>query len=96
MTRFPDRIVRHHVDDQIFSTVIKKLVRLARLKKESVAGFNRCLTIFVTNKPASGNDVVKLPLRAVRVIRIGRLSGQHIVIIVYQTARTVAVKYRFS
>src|ERR1022692_752767 len=51
------------------------LMRLAWLEDECVSGFNRGRPSGVTDNALAGNHMVKLPLRAMRVIRVGSLSG---------------------
>src|SRR5213594_1177292 len=54
-----------------------EFVRLVGRKNERIAGFNGGRSILVPHDALAGNYVVKLPLRAVRVIRVGRFAGRN-------------------
>src|SRR5689334_23372671 len=49
-------------------------MRLIRSKNEGVATFDRRLSTLVSRNSPTGNDVIELPLRTVRMIRIRRFS----------------------
>jgi len=68
MVGLAQRIVRDDVEGEILGTVIGNLMRFAGVKEEGVAGFDGGRSIFVTDDAFAGDDVVKLPLRAVGVI----------------------------
>jgi hypothetical protein len=74
MARFADGIIRHHVKHQVLRSVVRELVRLARLEDEGIARLDWRCSILVPDNPAAGNHVIKLPLRAMRVIRTRRLA----------------------
>src|SRR4051812_20429921 len=44
-------------------------------KKESISDLNRRRAVLMSNCARAGNDVVELPLRAVRMIRVSALAG---------------------
>jgi hypothetical protein len=65
-----ERIIRHHIEDQILLAVVDELVGLARLKEKSVACFDGAGSIRVTDHSRARNHKVKLPLGAMGVIGI--------------------------
>src|SRR5262245_2445109 len=67
-------VVGDDVKNEIFGMVVDKLVGLVWLEEEGVAGENCRRPVFVANRALTRNDMVKLPLRAVRVIRVRRLT----------------------
>ena len=73
--RFAERIIRNDVHDQIDVAVVDELVRFTRLKKERIARDDRFRTGIVPHASAPGDDVIKLPLQAVRMERIRHFPG---------------------
>ena len=73
MAGLAHRIVRHDIEQQILRAVVGQLVRLAGFENEGVARFNRRRPRLMPDDAPAGNHMVKFPLRAVRMIRTGRL-----------------------
>jgi hypothetical protein len=65
MAGLADGIIGDDVDDEVGGTIVDKLVRFAGLEEESVAGFDVSRSFHMADKASAGDDVVKLPLRAV-------------------------------
>src|SRR5213594_1177294 len=61
----------------VVRAVVDELVRLVGRKNERIDGFNGGRSILVPHDALAGNYVVKLPLRAVRVIRVGSFAGRN-------------------
>src|SRR5436190_4309391 len=66
-----DGIIRHDIEHEILRTVVGDLVRLTRLKNESVARLNRRRPILVPDAAPAGDYMVEFPLRAVGMIDVG-------------------------
>src|SRR5581483_6753357 len=75
--RFAHGIVGDDVDDEILGAVVEKLMRLSGSKEAGVAGNDRLRSLVVAHVSFTGNDVIELPLRAVRVEGIRRLSRRY-------------------
>src|SRR5437667_6474126 len=77
MTRFADWIVGHHINDEIlprFRVRIRKLMRLSWLKDKRIPRFYWSRPILMPDHSFSRNHMIKLPLRAVRMVRIRALT----------------------
>src|SRR5262245_40397483 len=72
-----DGIVGDDVKNEIVGMVVDNLVGLVRFEEEGVAGENCRRPVLVANRALTRNDVVKLPLRAVRVVRVRRLTRRN-------------------
>src|SRR5208282_1282611 len=70
-------IVRHDIDHEIPIAVVDELMRLARFENKSVAGLDRLRAILMPHAARAGNDVVKFPLRAVRMEGIRNLPWRN-------------------
>src|SRR5438477_12459981 len=70
-------IVRHPVKDHVFCSIIGDLVWLTRFENKCVASINRSSPIFMADDAAALNDMIELPLCAVRMIRIGSLPRRN-------------------
>src|SRR5262249_27691236 len=74
---FADRIVGDDVKNEIVGMVVDNLVGLVRLEEEGVARGNCRRPVLMANRSLTRNDVVKLPLRAVRVVRVRSLARRN-------------------
>lgn len=74
---FAHRIIRNDIKDQVLRAVIDELMRLAWREEKSIPWFNGCETILVSDAAFAGDDVVKLPLGAVRVVGIRSLARRN-------------------
>ena len=59
------------------AAVVDELMRFVGFEDEGVAGFDARHAVLVTNGAVAGNDVVELPLGAVRMIGVGRFTGRN-------------------
>ena len=53
------------------------MMRLSGLEEQRVTGLDRRVAFFMANDAAARDHVIKLPLRAVGVVRIRLLSGRN-------------------
>jgi hypothetical protein len=69
-----DRIVRDDVDDHVLIACVDELMRLAGFEEEGVTCFDRRRSLRVAHLSRTRDDVIELPLGAVRMERIWDLS----------------------
>ncbi len=77
MSGFAYWIVGDGVDDEVLGAVVRDLMRLTGLENEGVAGFDWGGALLIAHNTLARDDMVELPLRAVRMIRIRRRPGRN-------------------
>src|SRR5215472_16722787 len=77
VARLANRIISDYVKDQVLSSVISHLMGLTRLEDESVTSLDIHRAILVADFSGTGNDVVELPLRTVRMKGTNSLAGRN-------------------
>src|SRR5262245_20222068 len=74
ITRFADRIIGNYIKNQLLRAVVGELMRFSRFEQERVPGHDLARAFLVPNGAFAGNDMIKFPLRAVRMIWVGGLT----------------------
>jgi hypothetical protein len=64
VARFADWVISDNVKHKVILAIVNQLVRLAWLEDKGIAGSDRRHPLAVAKLSGAGNDVVKLPLRA--------------------------------
>ncbi len=74
MTGLTDRVVGHDEQDQVLHTIVRELMRLVGWEQECVTPADGGRSVFVSDEATAGQDVIELPLGAVRVVGVGALA----------------------
>jgi hypothetical protein len=69
-----DRIIGNDVYDESIRAAVDKLMRLAWKKDTGVARHDRRYSVLVPHAAVAGDDVIELPLRAMRMIGVRRFA----------------------
>ena len=72
----PDRVIGNDIDDHIRIPIVYQLVIFAWLEQEGIAGFNPSFPTIIPHDAVPFQDVIKFPLRAVRMKGVWNTTGR--------------------